>query len=111
MTSAAFSFGLPQYGQSIVTISIVLFAFTTILGWSYYGERCSVYVFGQKSIKPYRLLWIVFIIIGAWASSNVKLVWTVASVMNGFMAIPNLIALILLSPVIFKLSKEYFIRK
>ena len=111
MTSAAFTFGLPQYGQSIVTISIVLFAFTTILGWSYYGERCSVYVFGQKSIKPYRLLWIVFIIIGAWASSNVKLVWTVASVMNGFMAIPNLIALILLSPVIFKLSKEYFIRK
>ena len=111
MTSAAFSFGLPQYGQSIVTISIVLFAFTTILGWSYYGERCSVYVFGQKSIKPYRLLWIVFIIIGAWASSNVKLVWTIASVMNGFMAIPNLIALILLSPVIFKLSKEYYIRK
>jgi AGCS family alanine or glycine:cation symporter len=111
LTSAGFAFQFPYYGNIIVTISVILFAFTTILGWSYYGERCSVYVFGEKAKTPYRILWILFIIVGAWASNNVELIWSLASFMNGFMAIPNLIALVLLSPVIFKLSKEYFIRK
>lgn len=111
LTSAGFAFQFPYFGNIIVTISVILFAFTTILGWSYYGERCSVYVFGEKAKTPYRILWIFFIIIGAWASNNVELIWSLASFMNGFMAIPNLIALVLLSPVIFKLSKEYFTRK
>jgi len=118
LTSNAFVFGLPVIGESIVTICLILFAFTTILGWSYYGERCSAYIFGTKAIMPYRVLWLLSIILGAYAlklggstSDSVNLIWLIADVMNGFMAIPNLVALILLSPVIFKLSKEYFIRK
>jgi len=118
LTSSAFVFGLPVIGESIITISLILFAFTTIIGWSYYGERCSAYIFGTKAIKPYRVLWILSIILGAYSlnlagstAESVNLIWLIADVMNGFMAIPNLIALVLLSPVIFKLSKEYFTRK
>ena len=118
LTSNAFVFGLSSIGESIITISLILFAFTTIIGWSYYGERCSAYIFGIKAIMPYRILWILSIILGAYAlnlggttAESVNLIWLIADVMNGFMAIPNLIALVLLSPVIFKLSKEYFTRK
>ena len=118
LTSNAFVFGLSSIGESIITISLILFAFTTIIGWSYYGERCSAYIFGTKAIMPYRILWILSIILGAYAlnlggttAESVNLIWLIADVMNGFMAIPNLIALVLLSPVIFKLSKEYFTRK
>jgi len=118
LTSSAFVFGLPVIGESIITISLILFAFTTIIGWSYYGERCSAYIFGTKAIKPYRVLWILSIILGAYSlnlagstAESVNLIWLIADVMNGFMAIPNLIALVLLNPVIFKLSKEYFKRK
>ena len=118
LTSNAFVFGLSSIGESIITISLILFAFTTIIGWSYYGERCSAYIFGTKAIMPYRILWILSIILGAYAlnlggttAESVNLIWLIADVMNGFMAIPNLIALVLLSPVIFKLSKEYFSRK
>ena len=95
----------------------MLFAFTTIIGWSYYGERCSAYIFGTKAIKPYRVAWLLSIILGAYAlnlggsqAESINLIWLIADVMNGFMAIPNLIALVLLSPVIFKLSKAYFSR-
>ena len=118
LTSNAFVFGLSTVGESIITISLILFAFTTIIGWSYYVERCSAYIFGIKAIMPYRILWILSIILGAYAlnlggttAESVNLIWLIADVMNGFMAIPNLIALVLLSPVIFKLSKEYFSRK
>ena len=118
LTSNAFVFGLSSIGESIITISLILFAFTTIIGWSYYGERCSAYIFGTKAIMPYRILWILSIILGAYAlnlggttAESVNLIWLIADVMNGFMAIPNLIALVLLSPMIFKLSREYFIRK
>ena len=118
LTSNAFVFGLPNVGENIITICLILFAFTTILGWSYYGERCAAYIFGNKAIQPYRVLWIISITLGASSlhlggttSESINLIWLIADVMNGFMAIPNLIALILLSPVIFKLSKEYFIRK
>jgi len=118
LTSNAFVFGLSSTGETIITISLILFAFTTIIGWSYYGERCSAYIFGTKAIMPYRILWLLSIVLGAYAlnlggttAESVNLIWLIADVMNGFMAIPNLIALVLLSPVIFKLSKEYFTRK
>jgi len=118
LTSNAFVFGLSSTGETIITISLILFAFTTIIGWSYYGERCSAYIFGTKAIMPYRVLWLLSIVLGAYAlnlggttAESVNLIWLIADVMNGFMAIPNLIALVLLSPVIFKLSKEYFTRK
>ena len=105
MASLAFSNGISQGGY-IVTFGLVVFAFTTILGWSYYGERCAEYVFGVRIILPYRLLWILAIFMGAIFKLN--LVWTFADVFNGLMAIPNLVALLLLSPVVFAMTCQYF---
>jgi len=111
LSSLAFSTGLPGPGGYIVTFGLVIFAFTTILGWSYYGERCAEYLFGVRVIVPYRLLWIAFILIGALGGQdNLELIWTFADVFNGLMALPNLIAIMLLSPVIFSVTRE-FLRK
>jgi len=92
-------------GNYIVTVGLVIFAFTTLIGWSYYDERCAEYIFGTAIIIPYRIVWVVAIMTGALIKLN--FVWLLADVMNGFMAIPNLIALALLSPVIFKVTKDY----
>ena len=105
LSTAAYGSAIP-FGEYIITFGLVVFAFTTILGWSYYGERCAEYIFGTAVIVPYRILWIIAAFIGA--SQKVNFIWLLADVMNGFMALPNLIALALLSPVIFKLTKEYF---
>jgi AGCS family alanine or glycine:cation symporter len=104
LSTLAYGNSIP-FGEYIITFGLVVFAFTTILGWSYYGERCAEYIFGEKIILPYRILWILAAFIGA--DQKVNLIWILADVMNGFMAIPNLIALALLSPVIFKVTKEY----
>lgn len=104
LSSMAYGNLLP-FGEYIITFGLVIFAFTTILGWSYYGERCASYLFGKGIILPYRILWIVAIFTGAFLKVN--LIWVLADVMNGFMALPNLIALALLSPVIFAVTKEY----
>jgi alanine or glycine:cation symporter, AGCS family len=106
MSSQAFSNGLFGYGGYIVSFGLILFAFTTILGWSYYGERSAEYLFGTKIITPYRILWIFAIFIGAIV--KLELVWTFADVMNGLMALPNLVALILLSPIVFSKTRQYF---
>lgn len=106
LTSLAFGQALPGIGNYIVTIGIMLFAYTTLLGWSFYGERCAEYIFGVKSIAPYRVLWIISIPIGAMAELNP--LWLLADIMNALMAIPNLIALLLLSPVVFKITRDYF---
>ena len=115
LSSNAFVFGMPDIGDIIITFSIVIFAFTTILGWSYYGERCFSYIFGEKFIKYYRHLWILAIVLGSYtlnladnARQGVDVLWLVADIMNGFMAIPNLIALILLSPIVFSITKDFF---
>lgn len=92
-------------GNYIVTIGLVIFAFTTLIGWSYYGERCAEFIFGTAIIIPYRIVWVVAVMTGALIKLN--FVWLLADVMNGFMAIPNLIALAVLSPVIFKVTKDY----
>ena len=106
LTSTAFDGGLPGIGAYIVSLGIALFAYTTLIGWSFYGERCAEYLFGVKVIPFYRVLWIIAIPLGAMAS--LKPLWLLADVMNGLMAIPNLIALLVLSPVVFKITKEYF---
>lgn len=106
LTSMAFGNGLPAVGQYIVTFGIILFAYTTLLGWSFYGERCAEYLFGVRIIIVYRVLWIAVIPVGAMAELNP--LWLLADVMNGLMAIPNLIALLFLSPVVFKVTKSYF---
>lgn len=105
LASLAFTTGLPGPGGYIVSFGLMLFAFTTILGWSYYGERCAEYLLGVKIIKPYRIIWIIAIFVGATRELNQ--VWAFADVLNGLMAIPNLIALLLLSPVVFAVTREY----
>ncbi|KKN60962.1 hypothetical protein LCGC14_0526520 [marine sediment metagenome] len=109
LSSLAFESALPGFGGYIVTFGLSLFAFTTILGWSIYGEKCVSYLFGVKAITPFRIAWIIAIPIGAMA--NLSFIWLVADTLNAMMAIPNLIALLLLSPVVFKLTKEYFAKK
>lgn len=105
LSTLAFEVGLPGVGSYVVVLGLVVFAFTTILGWSYYGERCAEYLFGTRVIWPYRLLWLIAIPIGA--TSKLTLIWLVADILNGLMAIPNLIALGLLSPVIFRMTRYY----
>ncbi len=105
LSTAAFEASLPGYGAYIVSGGLVVFAFTTILGWSYYGERCAEFLFGVWVILPYRLLWLAAIPLGALGKLNT--IWSVADVMNGLMALPNLMALLLLSPVVFRLSRYY----
>ncbi|MCB1865742.1 MAG: sodium:alanine symporter family protein [Chromatiales bacterium] len=103
LSSSAFSNGIAG-GQYIVTFGLVIFAFTTLLGWSYYGERCAEYLFGTKVILPYRILWIAAIFGGSIV--KLGLVWVFADVLNGLMALPNLVALLLLSPVVFAITRE-----
>ena len=109
LSSAAFEASLPGYGSYIVTFGLSIFAFTTILGWSFYSEKCVEYLFGEEAIKAFRWLWIIAVPIGATASLD--FMWLVADTLNALMAIPNLIALILLSPVVFKLTKEHVINR
>ena len=103
LSALAFAGGLPMGGNLIVSFGLVLFAFTTILGWSYYGERAAEYLFGPKVILPYRYLWVVFVFIGSVLELNV--VWTITDILNALMAIPNLVALLLLSGVVFRMTK------
>ncbi|MPM19953.1 Amino-acid carrier protein AlsT [bioreactor metagenome] len=90
----------------VVAIGLTLFALSTVLSWGLYGTRCAEFLFGTKIIKPYQALFCLFMIVGA--TMELQLAWDIADTLNGLMAIPNLIALLLLSPVVFKLVREYF---
>jgi AGCS family alanine or glycine:cation symporter len=105
LTSMAFAEAIPG-GDLIVTVGLCLFAFTTMIGWSFYGERCVVYLFGTKAIMPFRIAWVIAIPVGTVI--ELDMVWLIADTLNAFMAIPNLIALLLLSPLVFKITKDYF---
>ena len=109
LTSAAFGDALPGVGNYLVAIALAIFAFTTILGWSFYGERCVEFLLGVRSIVPYRVLWVLAIPVGA--TLDLGFVWLVADTLNAMMALPNLIALALLSPVVFSLTREHFERQ
>jgi AGCS family alanine or glycine:cation symporter len=103
----AFSVGLPgTWGNIVVTTSLVLFAYSTLIGWSYYGETGIVYLFGANAALPYRLLWLVFIYLGAIGSLH--LVWDIADTLNGLMALPNLFSVLVSIPVLLKLKREFF---
>ncbi|MEE8307829.1 MAG: alanine/glycine:cation symporter family protein, partial [Gammaproteobacteria bacterium] len=106
LTSKAFDLALPGYGGYIIAVALAVFAFTTILGWSYYCERSLEYLFGIKIITPFRILWSLAALVGA--TLKLGFVWLLADTLNAMMAIPNLIALALLSPIVFKLTKEFF---
>lgn len=105
LTAASFSEFLGIGGTFVVSIGIILFAYSTVLGWCYYGEKCFSYLFGDKSIKGYRLAFVIAVFIGAVA--NLRLVWDIADVMNGLMAIPNLIGLLALSGVVVAETKIF----
>ena len=106
LSFSAFDQQLPVVGGWIVACGMVLFAFTTILGWSVYGERCVEYLFGVGAVLSFRVLWVLAIPLGALV--KLDFVWLLADTLNGLMAVPNLIALILLGPVIFKVTRAYF---
>ncbi len=105
LTSFAFQNGFAG-GQYIVTIGLILFAYSTILGWCYYGEKSIEYLFGLGAVKPYRYIFVLVVGFGAVAKLN--FVWALSDTFNGLMAIPNLIGLLALSPVIIKLTRDYF---
>ncbi|QIK37989.1 sodium:alanine symporter family protein [Caldichromatium japonicum] len=106
LSSQAFETALPGVGAYIVAVGLVLFAYTTTLGWSVYGERCAEYLFGERAILPFRVLWVLALPVGAVA--QLDFIWLVADTLNALMALPNLVALLLLSPVVFRLSRDYF---
>jgi AGCS family alanine or glycine:cation symporter len=107
LSGKAFETGLPGvWGDLLVTSGLVLFAFSTLIGWSYYGETGAVYLLGTRAALPYRLAWLVFIYLGAVGSLH--LVWDIADTLNGLMAIPNLASVLLSIPVLRRLHREFF---
>ena len=107
MAAQAFEIGLPGgWGGTIVSIGLILFAFSSVIGWAYYGETGATYLFGTKASMPYRLVWIGFVYLGATGSLHV--IWDVADTLNGLMAVPNLVAVLGSLPVVSRLTKEFF---
>ena len=109
LTQAAFSTIFSSFGPVLLTIFLVLFAFTTILGWNYYGERCFEFLFGVKYIRLYRIIFVAMVLLGGFI--ELEAVWVIADIVNALMALPNLIALLVLSPVIIAETKKYFDKK
>lgn len=110
LAGAAFSAGLPgTWGNIVVTTSLVLFAYSTVIGWSYYGETGIVYLLGTRATLPYRLLWLVFIYLGAIGSLH--LVWDIADTLNGLMALPNLVSVLLSLALVRRLTREFFAKQ
>ena len=109
LTQAAFSTIFSSFGPVLLTIFLVLFAFTTILGWNYYGERCFEFLFGVKYIRLYRIIFVAMVLLGGFI--ELEAVWVIADIVNALMALPNLIALLALSPVIIAETKKYFDKK
>ena len=108
LTTLAFNTALPG-GGLIVTVGLMLFAYSTILGWEYYGERCLEYLAGTKPILAFRIIWVIFVVIGA--IGGLEFIWSLADTLNGLMAIPNLVGVLFLSGTVFKLTKEFFAKE
>ncbi|MEF8794053.1 alanine/glycine:cation symporter family protein [Thiohalorhabdus sp.] len=106
LTTQAFSQGLPGPGDAVVAFGLIIFAFSTTLTWAFYGERCLEFLAGVRGLMVFRVVWVIALMVGAVASLD--LVWQIANVTMALMAIPNLIALLLLSPVVFRISHRYF---
>jgi AGCS family alanine or glycine:cation symporter len=103
LTQLAFQSGMPGIGDEVVAVALGIFALTTILGWAYYGERCWHFLVGDWTILPYRIVWTIMVFFGA--ITHLDLAWTIADTLNALMAIPNLIALLALSPVVIQLTR------
>jgi AGCS family alanine or glycine:cation symporter len=110
LTSKAFTSGMGSVaGEYIVSIGLTLFAYSTLLGWSYYGEKSILYLMGEKAIKPYRIIFTIFV--GVGAVSQLDIVWGIADIFNGLMAFPNLIGLLALTPVVVNETRKYLEKK
>ena len=109
LTKNAFNAGIPYVGGVIVAIGLILFAISTAISWSYYGDRCAEYLFGRRAILPYRWVYVIALFVGAMV--QLEFVWNFSDITLGLMALPNLIALIALSGVVISLTKDYFSRK
>jgi AGCS family alanine or glycine:cation symporter len=110
LSAKAFETGLPgTWGDIVVTGGLLLFSFSTLIGWSYYGETAVVYLFGARAAMPYRVAWLVFIYLGARGSLH--LVWDIADTLNGLMAIPNLIAVLGSIRLLLRLQREFFAKE
>ncbi|HEL0665191.1 TPA: sodium:alanine symporter family protein [Streptococcus equi subsp. zooepidemicus] len=109
LTQSAFASIFGHMGTYALTLSLVLFAFTTILGWSYYGERCFIFLFGTTHLSYFRLIFVIMVGLGGFL--KLELIWILADIVNGLMALPNLIALLALSPVVIFETKAYFKRQ
>jgi len=107
LSSSAFEAAMPGFGKYLLAIELAVFALTTIFGWCYYSEKCWEYLLGTRSEWPFRWLWTIAVFFGAIA--QLDFIWLVADTLNAFMAIPNLLSLLLLSPVVVSLSREYFV--
>ncbi|MCB1706086.1 MAG: sodium:alanine symporter family protein [Halioglobus sp.] len=105
LTTSAFSSALLG-GEYVVVGGLCLFAFTTMIGWSFYGERCMVFLFGARAVLPFRLAWVLAVPLGT--IFHLDTVWLIADTLNALMALPNLIALLLLGPLVFRITREYF---
>jgi AGCS family alanine or glycine:cation symporter len=108
LTAAAFESSLPHVGHVLVAFALVFFAYTTMIAWSYYGDRCFEYLLGPRAITPYRCVFCLFAVLGAIGGLN--LVWTIADNLNALMAIPNLVGLLGLSGIVVGESKDYIQR-
>ena len=107
LSAKAFEAGLPgSFGDIVVTGGLILFAYSTLIGSSYYGETGIVYLLGAKAAMPYRLAWLVFVYLGA--TGSLHLVWDIADTLNGLMAVPNLIGLLASIPLLLRLQREFF---
>jgi AGCS family alanine or glycine:cation symporter len=104
LTQLAFQSAMPGLGDEIVAVALAVFALTTILGWSFYGERCWNFLAGPRSILPFRVLWTIAVFFGAVA--QLDLAWTIADTLNALMAVPNLVALLALAPIVVRLTRE-----
>ncbi|MCU0256789.1 MAG: sodium:alanine symporter family protein [Vicinamibacterales bacterium] len=104
LTQLAFQSAMPGIGDELVAIALAVFALTTIFGWSFYGERCWNYLVGPRSILPFRVLWTLAVFFGA--VTQLDLAWTIADTLNALMAVPNLVALLALAPVVVRLTRE-----
>ena len=106
LTAQAFSHGLPgNWGNYFVTLAVILFAFSTAIAWSYYGDRGVEFLIGRKGIMPYRILFSIAIFVGA--NLTINMAWTFGDIALGFMVIPNLISILLLTPLLVKMTNEY----
>ncbi len=108
LSSTAFDIALPGLGKYIVTFGLAFFAFSTVISWSYYGDRSTEFIFGPGSVKIYRIIYILLIPLGA--TIELKLIWNISDITNALMAIPNMIGILLLSGVVARLTRDYFLR-